>query len=155
MSEADTMIGLADEVRVAGLSDIPLGEGRAYEVDGRRVAVFRTRTGRVFATQAECPHKRGPLADGLVGGTTVVCPLHDRIFDLATGAAIVGECNIQVYPVRVAQDGAILLTLAHGGATASASAAAPWCSGRSSTRTSSSRTARGSGSSGSATSSAA
>ena len=120
MSEADVMTGLAEEVRVAGLAEIPPGEGRAYEVDGTRVAVFHTRAGRVFATQAECPHRKGPLADGLVGGTTVVCPLHDRIFDLATGAPIVGECSIQVYPVRVAQDGAILLTLAHGGATASA-----------------------------------
>lgn len=115
MSEAHVMTDLADEVRVAGLSEIPPGEGRAYEVDGTRVAVFRTRSGQVFATQAECPHRQGPLADGLVGGTTVVCPLHDRIFDLATGAALVGECDIRVYPVRVAQDGAILLTLPRDG----------------------------------------
>ena len=119
MSEANVVTEasvVTEEYPVARLSEIPLGEGRSYEVDGTRVAVFRTRTGQVFATQAECPHKRGPLADGLVGGTTVVCPLHDRIFDLATGAALVGECDIRVYPVRVAQDGAILLTLPRDGA---------------------------------------
>ena len=115
MSEARVMTDPAEEYRVAGVSEIPPGEGRAFEVEGTRVAVFRTRTGQVFATQAECPHKRGPLADGLVGGTTVVCPLHDRIYDLATGAALVGECDIRVYPVRVAQDGAILLTLPRDG----------------------------------------
>ena len=109
-----------EEYRVAGLSEIPLGEGRAFEVDGTRVAVFRTRAGGVFATQAECPHKRGPLADGLVGGTTVVCPLHDRIYDLATGAALVGECDIRTYPVRVLDDGAILLALPRGGSAPSA-----------------------------------
>ena len=110
MSEADVMTGLAEEVRVARLAEIPLGEGRAYEVDGARVAVFRTRTGQVFATQAECPHKRGPMADGLVGGTTVVCPLHERAYDLRTGEGVAGECTrLRTYPVRVAADGAILL----------------------------------------------
>ena len=65
------------EHRIGRLAEIPPGEGRTYEVAGRRVAVFRTRAGQVFATQAECPHRNGPLADGLVGGSTVVCPLHD------------------------------------------------------------------------------
>lgn len=111
---------MTEEHRIAGLSEIPLGEGRTFEVQGRRVAVFRTRTGGVFATQAECPHRKGPLADGLVGGTTVVCPLHDRIYDLATGAALVGECDIQVYPVRVMEGGAILLALPRGGSSPSA-----------------------------------
>ena len=85
-----------------------------------RVAVSRTRTGGVFATQAECPHKRGSWADGLIGGTTVVCPLHDRIYDPATGAAIVGECDLRIYPVRVAGDGVILLALSRDGSAPSA-----------------------------------
>lgn len=123
MSEANVMTEasvVTEEYRIARLSEIPPGEGRGYEVDGTRVAVFRTRTGQVFATQAECPHRKGPLADGLLGGATVVCPLHDRIFDLATGAAIVGECDIRVYPVRVTQDGAVVLALPRGGSARAA-----------------------------------
>jgi len=110
---------MSAEHRIARLSDIPLGEGRSFEVAGRRVAVFRTRTGQVFATQAECPHRNGPLADGLVGGTTVVCPLHDWSYDLATGVALAGDCDIQVYPVRVLEDGAILLAMPAATAAAS------------------------------------
>ena len=47
-----------------------------FRVDGKDVAVFRCRSGNVFATSAECPHRGGPLADGLVGGDTVICPMH-------------------------------------------------------------------------------
>ena len=52
---------------------IPPGEGRVYSVDGENIAVFRTRSGEGCAVQAACPHRGGPLADGLVGGTTLFC----------------------------------------------------------------------------------
>lgn len=93
------------------VSAIPEGEGRTYDLGDRRVAVFRTRQGSVFATQAECPHKRGPLADGLVGHDAVVCPLHEWKFELGTGAARQGECGVTVYPVRLAADGTLVLTV--------------------------------------------
>jgi nitrite reductase (NADH) small subunit len=51
--------------------------------------------------QAACPHKGGPLADGLVGGTTLICPLHAWKFDLATGQALFGDCGLKTYPVCV------------------------------------------------------
>ena len=71
---------------VAGpLSLIPPGEGRTFSVGGVRIAIFHTRDGGVFATQADCPHRGGPLADGLTGGGMVVCPLHSWKFDLQTG----------------------------------------------------------------------
>jgi nitrite reductase (NADH) small subunit len=91
------------------LADVPPGEGRTFEVDGRRIAVFHTRGGAVFATDAECPHKRGPLAEGLLGSHTVVCPLHERVYDLATGRELTGECDIAVYPVCRTEDGLIRL----------------------------------------------
>lgn len=99
------------EQRIGRLEQIPRGEGRNFEVEGRRVAVFRTHQDRVYASQAECPHLAGPLADGMLGGTTIMCPLHDRAYDLRTGAVLVGECPIAVYPVRALEDGTLLLTL--------------------------------------------
>jgi len=93
------------------VSAIPEGEGRTYDLGDRRVAVFRTRQGALFATQAECPHRKGPLADGLVGHDAVVCPLHDWTFDLHSGAPRQGECGVTVYPVRLASDGTLVLTV--------------------------------------------
>ncbi len=96
---------------VGPLSLIPIGEGRRFEVRGQAVAVFHTRAGQVFATQADCPHQGGPLADGLVGGSTLICPLHERAFDLATGAGIGQSCGLMTYPVRIREDGVISLRL--------------------------------------------
>jgi nitrite reductase (NADH) small subunit len=92
------------------LDRIPPGEGRTFELRGKRVAVFRTRAGEVFATQASCPHRQGPLADGLLGERCVVCPLHGFKFDLATGAPIGHACGqVATYPVSVGEDGRIHL----------------------------------------------
>jgi nitrite reductase (NADH) small subunit len=81
------------------LSEIPCGEGRNFVVEGIEVAVFRTRDDALFATQAHCPHRAGPLADGLVGTRTLVCPLHEWSFDLTSGQAITGSCGLTMYPV--------------------------------------------------------
>ena len=102
-------------VRLGPLVDIPEGEGRAFDLGVARVAVFHGREGRVFATQAECPHRQGPLADGLVGGTTLICPLHEWTFDLATGVALHGSCGIRVYPVRVDASGVLLIEIEEDG----------------------------------------
>ena len=99
------------ETTVAPLSAIPPGEGRNFEIGGHRLAVFHTRSGRVFATQAQCPHKGGPLADGLVGGETLICPLHTWKFDLTTGEPLLGACPIAVYPARVDDAGRVLVHL--------------------------------------------
>jgi nitrite reductase (NADH) small subunit len=93
------------------VAQIPEGEGRNFEIAGKRVAVFRGRDGRVFATQAECPHRKGPLADGLLGGDTLVCPLHEWRFNLLTGATDNGTCPIEVYDLRLEPDGTMVLEL--------------------------------------------
>jgi nitrite reductase (NADH) small subunit len=93
------------------VAQIPEGEGRTFEVGAQRVAVFRTRSGAVYATQATCPHRSGPLADGLLGADTLVCPLHDWSFDLRTGAAKQGSCGVTVYPITQSADGTMVLTL--------------------------------------------
>jgi nitrite reductase (NADH) small subunit len=64
---------------------IPKGQGKTFEVQGTSIAVFRGRDGSIFATQAECPHRGGPLADGILGQRTLICPLHGCGFDVASG----------------------------------------------------------------------
>ena len=93
------------------VEQIPLGEGRVFEVAGESVAVFRTRQGEVYATQAACPHREGPLADGIIGGAQIVCPLHAYKFDLATGKAVGNDCAaLRTYEVSLGEDGGILLS---------------------------------------------
>ncbi len=99
------------ELKLGPLSAIPLGEGRNFSVFGERIAVFRTRGGQVFATQAECPHRAGPLADGLVGGTTLICPLHAWKFDLATGNPLMGDCGVRTFPIHVDEAGQLVVSL--------------------------------------------
>ncbi|HLI84871.1 MAG TPA: Rieske 2Fe-2S domain-containing protein [Bryobacteraceae bacterium] len=101
----------AKKVKLGPAAVIPPGEGRAFAAGGEKIAVFRTRDSAIFAVQAECPHRGGPLADGLVGGTVVICPLHSWKFDLPTGAALFGDCGIKTYPVRVDEAGDIVLTI--------------------------------------------
>jgi nitrite reductase (NADH) small subunit len=91
------------------LAQIPLGEGRNFLVAGTEVAVFNTRKG-VFASQAQCPHRHGPLADGLLGGATVVCPFHAWKFDLTNGEVLLGQCGIRTYPARLSEADEIILT---------------------------------------------
>ena len=90
------------------VDDIPVGEGRAYVVDDEAVAVFRLRDGSLRAVSAICPHKGGPLADGQIDDSVVVCPLHLFSWDLSTGCSQSGQPAINVYPVRE-DDGRILL----------------------------------------------
>jgi nitrite reductase (NADH) small subunit len=99
------------EVTLGHLESIPLGEGRVFEVGARRLAVFRSRAGGVYATQADCPHRGGPLADGLLGGHTLVCPLHALKFDLATGRSSDGSCALSTYPVRLTDKDRIVVEL--------------------------------------------
>jgi nitrite reductase [NAD(P)H] small subunit len=85
------------------VDDVPRGEGRALSVDGRRIAIFRSDAGW-FALDAVCPHRGGPLEDGIVCDRAVICPLHDRRFDLATGAALGAGDGVAAHAVEVRGD---------------------------------------------------
>jgi nitrite reductase (NADH) small subunit len=87
-------------IRACAVDDIPLGEGRAVTIEGRRIALFRTRSGW-YALDASCPHLGGPLADGIVSDTSVICPLHERRFALATGEPLSGGCGVAAHEVTV------------------------------------------------------
>ncbi len=92
-------------VRVCTLEELPVGLGRAFSIGGRTLAFFRTRAGRVFAVNNRCPHKGGPLAEGMLAGDSVVCPLHAFRFELGTGDCDQpGTCPVQAYPVTLEND---------------------------------------------------
>jgi nitrite reductase (NADH) small subunit len=71
-------------VSITRAEDIPLREGRSVQIAGHDIAVFNL-GGRFLAVENKCPHRGGPLADGIVSGRTVVCPLHAWKVDLESG----------------------------------------------------------------------
>lgn len=104
--------GQAEAIVLGPVESIPPGEGRVFTVGALRVAVFRTRGGEVFATQAGCPHRQGPLADGLLGGGVVTCPLHARRWELATGRPVGHDGPpLATYAVEVGAAGELVLRL--------------------------------------------
>ena len=103
---------MSTSAKLANVEDIPLGEGRAYAHDGRQLAVFRLRDGSVRVLDAVCAHAGGPLADGLVDGAVVVCPLHNYTYDLVTGEETSDSgLSVCTYPAEVDQDGSVHVTL--------------------------------------------
>ena len=90
---------------VGRVSDLTPGEGRTYVVEGRQIAVFLLTDGSLRALDAVCPHRGGPLADGQVDRSVVVCPLHAFAFRLDDGTcASDGIGQINVYPAEVLED---------------------------------------------------
>ena len=100
---------MIDWTDLGAVLDIPRQGARTIDLDGRRIAVFRTLDDRIFALDDRCPHKQGPLCQGIVHGHTVTCPLHNLRIALATGEAEGGDegCTDTV-AVRVAA-GCILI----------------------------------------------
>lgn len=71
-------------IRITGCENIPAREGRAVTIGDREIALFNVGD-RFLAVDGRCPHKGGPLCDGIVAGNTVVCPLHAWKIGLETG----------------------------------------------------------------------
>jgi nitrite reductase [NAD(P)H] small subunit len=100
-------------IRVTALENIPAREGRLVQIGEREVAIFNLGD-RLLATSNRCPHKGGPLCDGIVTGTSVVCPLHAWKVSLTDGSverpASERERCVETYPVRV-EGGVIVLAM--------------------------------------------
>ncbi|MHB8745391.1 MAG: nitrite reductase small subunit NirD [Gammaproteobacteria bacterium] len=75
-------------IEVGLLSDIPRRGARVVRTASGDIAVFRTADDEVFALRDKCPHKGGPLSQGIVHGRKVACPLHDWKIHLDTGLAV-------------------------------------------------------------------
>ena len=97
----------AQTVRLGPVEQVPPGQGLCFVVGGREIAVFRMRDGRLFAAQNRCPHREGPLADGLAGDGRVICPFHAWAFDLASGKGPSGAC-LTTYAVRAVEGQLVL-----------------------------------------------
>ncbi|WP_136634864.1 nitrite reductase small subunit NirD [Pseudooceanicola onchidii] len=91
-------------IDIGSLDDVPLRGARVIKTPVGCIALFRTAEAEVFAASNTCPHKAGPLAEGIVHGQKITCPLHNWVFDLNTGEAIGEDARITTYPVRVEGD---------------------------------------------------
>lgn len=96
-------------LNIGPIEQIPLRGARVVKTRLGCVALFRTALEEVFATSDRCPHKGGPLSEGIVHGRAVTCPLHNWVFDLESGQAQgADEGKIATYAVRI-EEGQILL----------------------------------------------
>jgi nitrite reductase (NADH) small subunit len=94
-------------IKITEIENIPVREGRAVKLNREEIAVFNLGD-RFAAIDNKCPHSGGPLCDGIVSGSTVVCPLHGWKICLDSGDIVKPQVpvRVEVYPVRVA-DGVI------------------------------------------------
>ncbi|MFZ7090353.1 nitrite reductase small subunit NirD [Primorskyibacter sp. 2E233] len=95
-------------IDICAIEDIPLRGARKLKTAMGCIAVFRTDEDEVFAAADSCPHKGGPLSEGIVHGQSVTCPLHNWVFDLNTGQARGEDGQIATYALRV-QAGRVLI----------------------------------------------
>jgi len=97
---------------VGALDAIPVRGARVVRTPEGCLAVFRTDTGEVFALDDRCPHKAGPLSQGIVHGRAVTCPLHNWVIDLSTGEAMgADKGQVRTVPVRI-EAGRVLIDTA-------------------------------------------
>jgi nitrite reductase (NADH) small subunit len=88
--------------KAATIDEIPAGQAKQVSVQGKTLALFNL-NGTFYAIDNECPHRNGPLAEGFVEGTEVVCPWHGARFDICTGANLSPPARqgVRSYKVQV------------------------------------------------------
>lgn len=102
----------ANWIEVGALADIPRQGARVVRTARGCIAVFRTATDEVFALNDRCPHKGGPLSEGIVHGSQVTCPLHAWVFDLNSGQAQGADVGqVATFPARI-EGGRVFLAIA-------------------------------------------
>ena len=97
--------------RICALDEIPILGARVLPDPGGDICLFRNADDEVFALHDRCPHKGGPLSQGIVHGRSVTCPLHGWRIELASGEAVAPDSGcVRSHPVRV-ENGEVLLAL--------------------------------------------
>lgn len=106
-------------VPVGNAEDIPLRGARVVRTGHGDIAVFRTASGDVLAIEDRCPHRGGPLSEGIVHGDAVTCPLHNWVISLRTGMAEGADSGcVKVVPVKCESGRIYLCQAALGALTA-------------------------------------
>ena len=101
---------MSEFVKALKLSELPPGECREALVAGKAVALFNAE-GSIYALSNTCLHRGGPLGQGMLSGTTVMCPWHAWTYDVTNGQSTVNpDLNVQSYEVRI-EDGEVLVKL--------------------------------------------
>ncbi len=98
-------------IEICGLDDIPRRGCRVVQASRGQIAVFRTAEDEVFALDNRCPHKGGPLSEGIVHGGLVTCPLHNWVIDLKSGEATGADKGCTRRHSARVEDGRVYLAL--------------------------------------------
>jgi nitrite reductase (NADH) small subunit len=105
------MTVMTEWTEIGRLDDIPRRGARCIRTPAGPIAVFRTMEDQVFAIENRCAHKGGPLSEGIVHGASVTCPLHNWVYDLATGTTLgVDEGRVRTFPIDIIE-GRVLIAL--------------------------------------------
>lgn len=102
---------MSDWLEVGRIEDIPRLGARVVRTKQGDVAVFRTADDRIFALDDRCPHKNGPLSQGIVHGARVTCPLHNWVVELASGEAVAPDTGCTAAHRVLVADGVIRLLI--------------------------------------------
>lgn len=100
----------SDWLEIGTLDDIPRRAARVVKTARGDIAIFRTMDDQVFALDDKCPHKGGPLSQGIVQGESVTCPLHNWVISLRTGEAQGADQGCTRTIAVKLQEGRILLS---------------------------------------------
>ncbi|KKC33091.1 nitrite reductase small subunit NirD [Devosia psychrophila] len=96
-------------IEIGNINAIPRRGARCVNTPSGKIAVFRTQEDQIFAMENRCPHRNGPLSEGIVHGASVTCPLHNWVFDLTTGKALGADVGgVRTFPIDVV-DGRIFI----------------------------------------------
>ena len=97
---------------IGNVNDIPVAGARVVTLPGCRIAVFRTEDNQIFALEDRCPHRGGPISQGIVHDKWVTCPLHNLVIDLTNGEADDDGCApVCTIAAQVGESGEVLLNI--------------------------------------------
>ncbi|PIB25017.1 tRNA-(guanine-N1)-methyltransferase [Amylibacter kogurei] len=100
---------MSNYIDIGAVTDIPIRAARLVKTMHGCIAVFRTATDKVYALDDKCPHKGGPLSNGIQHDESITCPLHNWVFDLNTGMAKgADEGSVRTYDIKL-DNGRILI----------------------------------------------
>jgi nitrite reductase (NADH) small subunit len=103
---------MTEWLEICHLDQIPRLGARVWPAPGGNISLFRTSDDRVFALDDRCPHRGGPLSQGIVHGHFVTCPLHDFVIDLTNGRAVAPDKGCTAHHAVRIEHGMVMVLLA-------------------------------------------